>query len=445
MLSSPITSTPFSVRDILRCEQEQRCPQPNCAVFLGSNTCRAQESQLSPGARAPQKSPGAACSSHGPPGSGSCWSRSTTKEEFEALGSRCDTVLEVTTEPAGMTRQGPGGDSISSSSGCPGAPCAERSKARPRRKPRVLFSQAQVFELERRFRQQRYLSAPEREHLARVLQLTSTQVKIWFQNRRYKCKRQRQDASLELAGQPLPTPPLSARRVSVPVLVRDGRPCVRAGRQPYGAPPYAPYPGYGAPYSAVPAGYQAVGSRANLNFEVADQSAQSSQGLVRAWKGGDGFRLAVSTFGYCRCTCKVASSLAGSPVWQDPEALRHADRRLLLSSWRRGGEDGQGAEGPSWAGLGGSLALLHQRLPLLALHPSSSISCPEGLPRFPPPPPAAQLEHLEEAGSQWEARLSSGLANELRARCLTVPPPPRAIYKPRERQKAKVVAWAGGG
>ncbi|KAM3610897.1 uncharacterized protein V6R79_010297 [Siganus canaliculatus] len=96
------------------------------------------------------------------------------------------------------------------------------SKRRPRlrRKPRVLFSQSQVSELERRFRQQRYLSAPEREHLAHILQLTSTQVKIWFQNRRYKCKRQRQDKSLELAGYP-PAP----RRVAVPVLVRDGKLC----------------------------------------------------------------------------------------------------------------------------------------------------------------------------------------------------------------------------
>ena len=34
----------------------------------------------------------------------------------------------------------------------------------------------QVFELERRFKQQRYLSAPEREHLAQVISLTPTQV-----------------------------------------------------------------------------------------------------------------------------------------------------------------------------------------------------------------------------------------------------------------------------
>ncbi|XP_031148869.1 NK2 homeobox 4b isoform X2 [Sander lucioperca] len=65
--------------------------------------------------------------------------------------------------------------------------------AAPRRKRRVLFSQAQVYELERRFKQQKYLSAPEREHLAGLIHLTPNQVKIWFQNHRYKLKRQAKD------------------------------------------------------------------------------------------------------------------------------------------------------------------------------------------------------------------------------------------------------------
>ena len=65
----------------------------------------------------------------------------------------------------------------------------KNGKLRAKRKPRVLFSQTQVLELERRFRQQRYLSAPEREVLAQTLNLSPTQVKIWFQNRRYKSKR----------------------------------------------------------------------------------------------------------------------------------------------------------------------------------------------------------------------------------------------------------------
>ncbi|CAG7660284.1 unnamed protein product [Allacma fusca] len=57
-----------------------------------------------------------------------------------------------------------------------------------KRKRRILFTKAQTYELERKFRQQRYLSAPEREHLASIIRLTPTQVKIWFQNHRYKTK-----------------------------------------------------------------------------------------------------------------------------------------------------------------------------------------------------------------------------------------------------------------
>ncbi|KAK9403683.1 homeobox protein Nkx-2.4 [Crotalus adamanteus] len=109
--------------------------------------------------------------------------------------------------------------------------------ATPRRKRRVLFSQAQVYELERRFKQQKYLSAPEREHLASLIHLTPTQVKIWFQNHRYKMKRQAKDKAAQqlqqpqppegpsLCPPPAPTQAASPRRVAVPVLVKDGKPC----------------------------------------------------------------------------------------------------------------------------------------------------------------------------------------------------------------------------
>ncbi|KAM7537171.1 hypothetical protein Aperf_G00000078104 [Anoplocephala perfoliata] len=78
-----------------------------------------------------------------------------------------------------------------------------------KRKPRILFSQTQVYELEKRFNQQRYLSAPDREQLALQLKMSSQQVKIWFQNRRYKLKRQLQEKGLEPSMvQPYLTPPL---------------------------------------------------------------------------------------------------------------------------------------------------------------------------------------------------------------------------------------------
>ncbi|XP_068689315.1 homeobox protein Nkx-2.2-like isoform X1 [Montipora capricornis] len=66
----------------------------------------------------------------------------------------------------------------------------EHSESNKKRKRRVLFTKAQTFVLERRFQQQRYLSAPEREELARIVNLTPAQVKIWFQNHRYKYRKQ---------------------------------------------------------------------------------------------------------------------------------------------------------------------------------------------------------------------------------------------------------------
>lgn len=99
-----------------------------------------------------------------------------------------------------------------------------------KRKRRVLFTKAQTYELERRFRQQRYLSAPEREQLARIINLSPTQVKIWFQNHRYKYKKQSFEKGVMNEGTPLFTP----RTVPVPVLVRDGQPCHGASVNNFG-------------------------------------------------------------------------------------------------------------------------------------------------------------------------------------------------------------------
>lgn len=58
-----------------------------------------------------------------------------------------------------------------------------------RKRIRAAFSAGQVYELERIFDRQKYLSAPERAELSKALKLSEQQVKIWFQNRRYKTKR----------------------------------------------------------------------------------------------------------------------------------------------------------------------------------------------------------------------------------------------------------------
>ena len=59
-----------------------------------------------------------------------------------------------------------------------------------KKKTRTVFSRSQVFQLESTFDAKRYLSSTDRSTLASSLRLTETQVKIWFQNRRNKWKRQ---------------------------------------------------------------------------------------------------------------------------------------------------------------------------------------------------------------------------------------------------------------
>ncbi|XP_029730993.2 homeobox protein vnd-like isoform X1 [Aedes albopictus] len=123
---------------------------------------------------------------------------------------------------------GNSGDDRAGSDSGTGPNGGSSSNSQKKRKRRILFSKTQTYELERRFKQTRYLSAPEREHLANMIHLTPTQVKIWFQNHRYKTKRaQIEKSSTSFAHQIGNSP----KRINVPVLVRDGKPCLGSQQQ----------------------------------------------------------------------------------------------------------------------------------------------------------------------------------------------------------------------
>ncbi|XP_056136499.1 homeobox protein HMX1 [Lampris incognitus] len=117
---------------------------------------------------------------------------------------------------------------------------SDPSSAR-KKKTRTVFSRSQVFQLESTFDMKRYLSSSERAGLAASLHLTETQVKIWFQNRRNKWKRQLA-ADLEAAS----VSNSSQRIVRVPILYHES-------------------PGPGASAAAAAAAAAALGFNLNLH------------------------------------------------------------------------------------------------------------------------------------------------------------------------------------
>ncbi|KAM6402305.1 homeobox protein HMX1-like [Pluvialis apricaria] len=109
----------------------------------------------------------------------------------------------------------------------------EQRAAGRKKKTRTVFSRSQVFQLESTFDVKRYLSSSERAGLAASLHLTETQVKIWFQNRRNKWKRQLA-ADLEAAN----LSHAAQRIVRVPILYHENSPASALGFSlPHMSPP----------------------------------------------------------------------------------------------------------------------------------------------------------------------------------------------------------------
>lgn len=76
----------------------------------------------------------------------------------------------------------------------------------PEKRQRTVFSIAQLDELEKTFQQQKYVVGIERTELAMRLRLTESQVKVWFQNRRIKARKNLARQEKEAGGSKSPEP-----------------------------------------------------------------------------------------------------------------------------------------------------------------------------------------------------------------------------------------------
>lgn len=95
-----------------------------------------------------------------------------SEEELEAAYEHQPDVPEDRADVGSSGGVGDGGDG------------SVGTKGRKPRRRRTAFTHAQLAYLERKFRCQKYLSVADRSDVADALNLSETQVKTWYQNRR---------------------------------------------------------------------------------------------------------------------------------------------------------------------------------------------------------------------------------------------------------------------
>ncbi|XP_061838457.1 homeobox protein Hox-A3a [Nerophis lumbriciformis] len=146
-------------------------------VQAAPSEVRHPESAVHEAPPAPSQSPGLQNSSAG---------QASAKSGSPTSGPRGKQIFPWMKESRQNTKQKPA-NSASSVESCPGDKSPPGSAASKR--ARTAYTSAQLVELEKEFHFNRYLCRPRRVEMANLLNLTERQIKIWFQNRRMKYKK----------------------------------------------------------------------------------------------------------------------------------------------------------------------------------------------------------------------------------------------------------------
>ncbi|KAM4595801.1 H6 family homeobox 4 [Fundulus diaphanus] len=231
----PTASLKFTIDNILNLKTSCDSCHPT-----GQQDEAIPEQRPDPGCRLSQRELVSGCSGAADSVIISCGNQGKAAEtRFESGDSSCDDSGSVTAAAA-ATAAAPLASTDTHRGGSPN----KKSKIVTKKKTRTIFSKRQIFQLESTFDMKRYLSSAERACLASSLQLTETQVKIWFQNRRNKLKRQ---ISTEIDG-PVGDFPEAGKAAAVghlPALYKESN---LLGRCLLPMPLPLVYPGSSAPY-----------------------------------------------------------------------------------------------------------------------------------------------------------------------------------------------------